>query len=140
MRCAVDNVAAPEKLLTLFFGYARPEVAEFRKAVTRFNNDRFADYKDKVVDLLARVTTVSIETQDCRGDAKRATRVNLEAMERRANRSRDRLARTGCSFTVLTAMNLGTCMCSGIAASANSGSTRRRWRIIMPSMRSNCAQ
>jgi predicted helicase len=39
MRCAVDNVAALEKLLTLFFGYARPEVAEFRKAVTQFKAD-----------------------------------------------------------------------------------------------------
>ena len=39
MRCAVDDVTALEKLLTLFFGYARPEVAEFRKAVTQFRTD-----------------------------------------------------------------------------------------------------
>jgi predicted helicase len=29
----------------------------------KFNTYRFADYKDKVIDLLMRVTTVSIETQ-----------------------------------------------------------------------------
>ena len=29
----------------------------------KFNTYRFADYKEKVVDLLARVTTVSVETQ-----------------------------------------------------------------------------
>jgi predicted helicase len=28
----------------------------------KFDTYRFADYKDKVVDLLARVTTVSVET------------------------------------------------------------------------------
>lgn len=30
----------------------------------KFNTYRFADYKDKVIDLLARVTRVSVETQD----------------------------------------------------------------------------
>jgi predicted helicase len=39
MRCAVDDITALEKLLTLFFGYARPEVAEFRTAVTQFKAD-----------------------------------------------------------------------------------------------------
>jgi len=29
----------------------------------KFNTYRFADYKEKVIDLLARVTTVSVETQ-----------------------------------------------------------------------------
>ena len=29
----------------------------------RFNTYRFADYKEKVIDLLGRVTTVSVETQ-----------------------------------------------------------------------------
>ncbi|HET7560783.1 MAG TPA: type ISP restriction/modification enzyme, partial [Rhodanobacteraceae bacterium] len=29
----------------------------------KFNTYRFADYKDKVIDLLARVTRVSVETQ-----------------------------------------------------------------------------
>ena len=29
----------------------------------KFDTYRFADYKDKVIDLLARVTTVSVETQ-----------------------------------------------------------------------------
>ncbi len=32
MRCAVDDVAALEKLLNLFFGFERTEVAKFRKA------------------------------------------------------------------------------------------------------------
>ena len=39
MRCAVDDVAALEKLLKLFFGFARPEVARFRKAVEQFKTD-----------------------------------------------------------------------------------------------------
>ncbi|HEX4959819.1 MAG TPA: type ISP restriction/modification enzyme [Thermoanaerobaculia bacterium] len=39
MRCAVDDVIALEKLLRLFFGYARPEVAQFRKAVEQFQAD-----------------------------------------------------------------------------------------------------
>jgi predicted helicase len=39
MRCAVDDVAALEKLLKLFFGFARPEVAQFRKAVEQFKTD-----------------------------------------------------------------------------------------------------
>jgi len=39
MRCAVDDVIALEKLLRLFFGYARPEVAQFRKAVEQFKTD-----------------------------------------------------------------------------------------------------
>ncbi len=30
----------------------------------KFNTYRFADYKDKVIDLLMRVTTVSVETQE----------------------------------------------------------------------------
>lgn len=40
----------------------------------KFNSYRFADYKDKVIDLLARVTRVSVETQgivDAMGKAKR---------------------------------------------------------------------
>ena len=39
MRCAVDDVAALEKLLDLFFGYERAEIAEFRKAVEQFKTD-----------------------------------------------------------------------------------------------------
>ncbi len=39
MRCAVDDVTALEKLLTLFFDFARPEVAQFRKAVEQFKTD-----------------------------------------------------------------------------------------------------
>src|SRR5450830_406193 len=39
MRCGVDDVAALEKLLGLFFGYERVEIAEFRKAVEKFKAD-----------------------------------------------------------------------------------------------------
>ena len=39
MRCGVDDVAALEKLLGLFFGYERVEIAEFRKAVEQFKTD-----------------------------------------------------------------------------------------------------
>ncbi len=39
MRCPVDDVDRLEKLLTLFFGYERIEVAEFRKAVDQFKTD-----------------------------------------------------------------------------------------------------
>jgi type I restriction-modification system DNA methylase subunit len=38
MRCAADDPQL-EKLLSLFFGYARPEIAEFRKAVEQFKTD-----------------------------------------------------------------------------------------------------
>ena len=39
MRCPIDDVEHLERLLTLFFGYQRPEIAEFRKAVTQFTTD-----------------------------------------------------------------------------------------------------
>jgi len=39
MRCAVDDVLALEKLLNLFFGYERAEIAEFRQAVEQFKTD-----------------------------------------------------------------------------------------------------
>lgn len=39
MRCPVEDVAQLEKLLRLFFGFARPEVAQFRKAVEQFKTD-----------------------------------------------------------------------------------------------------
>jgi predicted helicase len=39
MRCAVDDVANLEKLLDLFFGYERPEIEDFRKAVAQFKLD-----------------------------------------------------------------------------------------------------
>lgn len=38
-RCAVDDIASLEKLLHLFFGYERAEVAQFRKAVQQFRTD-----------------------------------------------------------------------------------------------------
>ncbi len=39
MRCAVDDPAQLERLLTLFFDYQRPEIAEFRRAVEQFRTD-----------------------------------------------------------------------------------------------------
>lgn len=39
MRCSMTDVAALDRLLTLFFGYERPEIAEFRKAVAQFSTD-----------------------------------------------------------------------------------------------------
>jgi hypothetical protein len=39
MRCGVEDVAALERLLKLFFGYERPEIEAFRKAVEQFKAD-----------------------------------------------------------------------------------------------------
>ncbi|MDP3546239.1 MAG: type ISP restriction/modification enzyme [Phreatobacter sp.] len=39
MRCGMTDTAALLKLLTLFFGYERQEIAEFRKAVDKFKAD-----------------------------------------------------------------------------------------------------
>lgn len=39
MRCDVADVHALEKLLKLFFGYERAEIADFRKAVDQFKSD-----------------------------------------------------------------------------------------------------
>lgn len=39
MRCAMTDTRELERLLTLFFGYERPEIAEFRRAVTQFQTD-----------------------------------------------------------------------------------------------------
>ena len=39
MRCDMTDLAALERLLVLFFGYERPEIAEFRKAVAQFRDD-----------------------------------------------------------------------------------------------------
>jgi predicted helicase len=39
IRCRVDDVDTLQKLLGLFFGYQRPEIAEFRKAVQQFTVD-----------------------------------------------------------------------------------------------------
>lgn len=39
MRCTVEDVAELEKLLKLFFGYERPEIEAFRKAVEQFKID-----------------------------------------------------------------------------------------------------
>ncbi|MGH6816898.1 MAG: type ISP restriction/modification enzyme, partial [Hyphomicrobiaceae bacterium] len=39
MRCSVEDVGQLEKLLDLFFGYEREEIAEFRKAIGTFKGD-----------------------------------------------------------------------------------------------------
>jgi predicted helicase len=39
IRCQVDDVDTLQRLLNLFFGYQRPEIAEFRKAVQQFTTD-----------------------------------------------------------------------------------------------------
>jgi predicted helicase len=39
MRCSVEDTAALQKLLELFFEYERPEIEAFRKAVEQFNAD-----------------------------------------------------------------------------------------------------
>lgn len=39
MRCSVEDTVSLEKLLRLFFGYERPEVEAFRKAVEQFKTD-----------------------------------------------------------------------------------------------------
>jgi hypothetical protein len=39
MRCEVEDGTQLEKLLGLFFGYEREEIADFRKAVTQFTTD-----------------------------------------------------------------------------------------------------
>lgn len=39
IRCAVDDVERLEQLLTLFFGYERSEIADFRKAIEQFKHD-----------------------------------------------------------------------------------------------------
>ena len=39
VRCGVDDVDKLQRLLQLFFGYERPEIAEFRKAVEQFKAD-----------------------------------------------------------------------------------------------------
>lgn len=39
MRCPVEDTVALEKLLKLFFGYERPEIAGFRAAVAQFKTD-----------------------------------------------------------------------------------------------------
>jgi predicted helicase len=39
IRCGVDDPAQLQRLLELFFGYERAEIAEFRKAVAQFKSD-----------------------------------------------------------------------------------------------------
>ena len=39
LRCKMADTDALERLLSLFFGYQRPEIAEFRSAVTQFKTD-----------------------------------------------------------------------------------------------------
>ena len=51
-RCAIDWVLDQRKEM-------KPKDPTIR---TKFDTCRFADHKEKVIDLLARVTTVSVET------------------------------------------------------------------------------
>lgn len=46
MRCGVEDVQQLEKLLRLFFGYERPEIEAFRKAVEQFKTDLPAVLED----------------------------------------------------------------------------------------------
>ncbi|MBK6471518.1 MAG: hypothetical protein IPF94_12565 [Betaproteobacteria bacterium] len=88
LRCDMTDIAHLEKLLKLFFGFERPEIAGFRRAVeqcktdlpavlkglremidaqhranaAQFDTYRLADHKVRVIDLLARVARVSVET------------------------------------------------------------------------------
>lgn len=39
IRCAVDDVENLQRLLKLFFGYERPEIADFHKAIEQFKHD-----------------------------------------------------------------------------------------------------
>jgi hypothetical protein len=39
MRCSMTDTKELERLLNLFFGYERPEIAEFRRAVVQFQTD-----------------------------------------------------------------------------------------------------
>lgn len=39
IRCPVDDVDTLQRLLQLFFGYQRPEISQFRKAVEQFTTD-----------------------------------------------------------------------------------------------------
>ena len=53
MRCDMKDGAALEKLLKLFFGYQRPEIAQFRRAVEQFKTDLPAvldALRDKIAD------------------------------------------------------------------------------------------
>lgn len=56
MRCSVADTAALDKLLKLFFGFERPEIAGFRAAVEQFKADLPAmlDALRQMIDLQAR--------------------------------------------------------------------------------------
>ncbi|WP_324781196.1 type ISP restriction/modification enzyme [Thiobacillus sedimenti] len=58
MRCGVEDVVQLEKLLKLFFGYERPEIEAFRKAVEQFKVDLPA-----VLESLRAMIEASLKTQ-----------------------------------------------------------------------------
>ncbi|WP_246206558.1 type ISP restriction/modification enzyme [Propylenella binzhouense] len=60
MRCSMTDTAELSRLLALFFGYERPEIAEFRKAVEKFRHDLPA----VLGALRARIDTAYSEDQD----------------------------------------------------------------------------
>lgn len=56
MRCRMTDVETLERLLNLFFGYQRPEIAQFRRAVEQFKTDLpavLAALRDKIDDAYA---------------------------------------------------------------------------------------
>ena len=63
-RCAIDWVLDQHK-------EKKPKDPTIRE---RFDTDRLADHKARVIDLLARVVTVSVETQRIVGEMKTAPR------------------------------------------------------------------
>ena len=63
-RCAIDWVLDQHK-------EKKPKDPTIRE---KFDTYRFADYKEKVVDLLERVTTVSVQTVRIVGEMKAAVR------------------------------------------------------------------
>ena len=67
MRAAVDDVAALEFLLALFFKYERPEIGRFRKAVDQFK----ADLPAVLESLHAMIAQASGENPAFRAAAKR---------------------------------------------------------------------
>lgn len=58
MRCSVEDTVSLEKLLRLFFGYERPEVEAFRKAVEQFKTDL-----PNVLDALRAMISRAYETE-----------------------------------------------------------------------------
>ncbi len=79
MRCAVDDVEKLEQLLELFFGYERPEIEAFRKAVAQFKTDLPA-----VLEALRQmIDGAYAEKVEFRNSSKRSTRTSTRSTTRR---------------------------------------------------------